>query len=43
MDDGWDCPLAKAQPTCDEILSWMTEIWLKIQLVSDSNCNIVNF
>ena len=28
--------------TCDEILSWMIEIWMKTQLVSDSNCNIVN-
>ena len=24
---------------CDEILSWMIEIWMKIHLVSDSNCN----
>ena len=25
-----------------EILSWMTEIWMKVHLVSDSNCNIVS-
>ena len=28
--------------TCDELLWWMIEIWMKIHLVSDSNCNIVN-
>ena len=28
--------------TCDEILSWMIKIWLKIHLVSDSKCNYVN-
>ena len=26
----------------DGILSWMTEIWMKNHLVSDSNCNIYN-
>ena len=28
--------------TCDEILSWMIEIWIKNHLISDSNCNAVN-
>ena len=28
--------------TCDEILSWMIEIWMKNHLVSDSNCNTGN-
>ena len=27
---------------CDELLSWMIEIWMKNHLVSDRNCNIVN-
>ena len=27
--------------TCDEILSWMIEIWMKNYLVSDSSCNNV--
>jgi hypothetical protein len=27
--------------TCDEILSWMIEIWMKDNLISDS-CNITN-
>ena len=27
---------------CDEILSWMIDIWMKNHLISDSNCNIVN-
>ena len=26
----------------DEILSWMIEIWMENDLISDSNCNIVN-
>jgi hypothetical protein len=26
--------------TCDEILSWMVEIWMKNHLVSDSYYNI---
>jgi hypothetical protein len=28
--------------TCDKILSWLIEIWLKNHLESDNNCNIVN-
>jgi lipoprotein signal peptidase len=24
---------------CDEILTWMIEIWMEKQLVSDTNCN----
>ena len=28
--------------TCDETLSWMIEIWAKLHLVGDSNCNTVN-
>ena len=27
---------------CDEILSWMTQIWMKNHLVSDGNYNTVN-
>ena len=39
--------LAKTLPslvgTCDDLLSWMIEIWIKkIHLVSANNCNIVN-
>ena len=37
MDGGWVHPLAKTlhlSATCDEILSWMTEIWMKNHLVS---------
>ena len=32
-----------SQQLCDHILSWMTEIWMKIHLVSDSIYNIVNY
>ena len=28
--------------TCDKILSWVIEIWMKNHLVSDGNCNTVN-
>jgi hypothetical protein len=28
--------------TCDEVFSWMTEIWMKNHLVSGRNCNIVH-
>ena len=28
--------------SCDEVLLWMIEIWMKNHLVSDSNRNIVN-
>ena len=46
MDDGWVHPLAQTppfsrHPTCDEMLSWMIEIWMESLLVSDSNCNTV--
>jgi hypothetical protein len=27
--------------TCDEILSWMIDIWMTNHLVSDSYCNTV--
>ena len=27
--------------TCDGILSWMIEIWMKCNLINDSDCNIV--
>jgi hypothetical protein len=28
--------------TCDAMLSWVVEIWMKKHFISDSNCNIVN-
>ena len=28
--------------TCDEILSWLIEIWMENRFVSDSNGNTVN-
>ena len=30
------------QQLCDEILSWMIEIWMKNHLVSDNICNTIN-
>ena len=33
----WSKPYMLLSTTCDEILSWMIEIWMKIHLVSDSN------
>jgi hypothetical protein len=29
-------------PTCDEILLWVIEIWMKNHMVSDNNSNTVN-
>ena len=28
--------------TCDEVLSWMVEIWMKIHLISDGKYSIVD-
>ena len=38
----WPKPYLLLAATCDAILSWMIEIWMKIQQVSDSNCNTVH-
>ena len=38
----WRKPYLLLSATCDEILSWMIECWMKNHLVSDSNYNIVN-
>ena len=37
----WPKPYLRLSATCDEILSWMTKIWMKNNLVSDSNCNTI--
>jgi hypothetical protein len=37
----WLKPYLPISTTCDEILSWLIEIWMKNHLVSDSNCNTV--
>ena len=41
MDDGWSKPDLRLSTTCDEILSWMIENWMKNHLVSDNICNTV--
>ena len=38
----WPKPYLSLSATCDEILSWMIEMWMRDYLVSDSYCNIVN-
>ena len=38
----WPKPYLLLSATCDEILSWTIEIWMKNTLISDNNCNIVN-
>ena len=35
----WPKPYLLLSETCDELLSWMIEIWMKIYFVSDYNCN----
>ena len=37
----WSKPYLLLLATCDEILSWMIEIWMKNDFVSDSICNIL--
>ena len=34
-------PYLLLSATCDEIMSWMIEIWMRNHSVSDSNCKIV--
>jgi hypothetical protein len=36
----WPKPYLLLSTTCHEMLSWMTTIWMKNNLVSDNNCNI---
>ena len=38
----WSKPYLLLSSTCDEILSWMIEMGMKIHLVSDNNCNNVD-
>jgi hypothetical protein len=44
MDEfiNWPKPCFLLSATCDEILSWMIEFWMKTHLISDNDCNIVN-
>ena len=35
----WPKPYPLLSATCDEILSWRIDIWMRNQLVSDSFCN----
>ena len=37
----WPKPNLLLSPTCDDILTWMIVIWMKLHLVSDWNCNVV--
>ena len=38
----WPEPCLLLSSTCNEILSWMMEFWIRNHLVSGSNCNTVN-
>ena len=38
----WPKPFLLFLATCDELVSWMIEIWMINHLVSDNNCNTVN-
>ena len=37
----WPKPYLLFSATCDEMLSWMIEIWMENHLVSNGNWNIV--
>jgi hypothetical protein len=39
----WLKPQLLLSATCDRILSWMIEVWMKHHLASDSNCNTTQF
>jgi hypothetical protein len=39
----WPKPYLLLSATCDEILSWVIEIWIENHLVNDNNCNTENF
>ena len=38
----WPKPYLLFSTTCDEILSWMIEIWMQKHLIRDNNCNTEN-
>jgi hypothetical protein len=38
----WPKPYRLLSATSDEIWTWMIELWMKIDLVSASNCNTLN-
>ena len=38
----WSQPYPPLSSTCDQILSWMFDIWVKRHSVSDSDCNTAN-
>ena len=38
----WPKSYLLSSATCDEILSWMIEIWMKNHLISESNWNTIN-
>jgi hypothetical protein len=38
----WPKPYLLLSTTCDEILSWMINIWMRNHLVSDIDCKTIN-
>jgi hypothetical protein len=38
----WPKPYLLLLATCDELVSWLFEIWMSYHLVSDSNRNTIN-
>jgi len=38
----WPKPYILLSTTCDEVLSWMIEIWMRHRLVSGNNRNTIN-
>ena len=38
----WSKPYLLLSATCDELVSWLFEIWMSYHLVSDSNHNTIN-
>ena len=38
----WRKPYLLLSSTCEKLKSWIIEIWMKIHLISDNNCNTIN-
>ena len=38
----WPKPYLLLSATCDEMLSWMIEVWMELHLLTYHDCNTVN-
>jgi hypothetical protein len=38
----WSKPCLLLLATCDKVLSWIIEVWMKNRLVNGNNCNTID-